>query len=391
MAKRSSRLVEWAAAATFATLVASCGSGHPAGPLSAARTPTTASELPPDTTSTTPATTTPGAAPRPVARVTNAVAPPTSTTPRRPQPTTTTIAAPKARAGSGPTIAGCPVLPADDIWNTDISALPVDTHSAAWIANSGGPGRLIHPDFGDSGTSVPYGIPFIVTNSNHPKVSITFQYASESDPGPYPFGPDTPVEGGAGSGGDQHAIMLDSSTCTLYELYDANYSPSGSTAGSGAIWNLGSDALRPSGWTSADAAGLPILPGLLRQDEFQAGFVGHAIRMTVQTTDRLFIWPARHQAGSVDDANYPPMGARFRLKGSVDISHFSRDTQVVLTAMKHYGLIVADNGSNWYFQGAAQPGWDNTMLDELKTIPAGDFEAVDTSSLMISPDSGAAR
>lgn len=272
-----------------------------------------------------------------------------------------------------------------------MSNLPVDTHSAAWIANSGGPALHIHPDFGDSGTSVPYGIPFIVTNSSHPKVNITFDYADESDPGPYPFGPDTPIEGGAGSGGDQHAIMLDSTTCSLYELYNANYSPPGPTAGSGAIWNLRSDALRPSGWTSADAAGLPILAGLLRQDEVAAGIVRHAIRMTVHTTDKLFIWPARHEASSVSDPSYPPMGARFRMKASVDISHFSHDTQVVLTAMKHYGLIVADNGSNWYFQGAAQPGWDNTMLDELKTIPAGDFEAVDTSSLIIDPNSGAAR
>lgn len=299
--------------------------------------------------------------------------------------------APRAAAGSGPLIAGCPVFPADNAWNTDISNLPVDSHSGAWIANSGGPTRLIHPDFGDSGTSVPYGIPFIVTNSSHPKVTVAFDYADESDPGPYPFGPDTPIEGGAGSGGDQHAIMLDSSTCTLYELYNANYSPQGSTAGSGAIWSLRSDALRPSGWTSADAAGLPILPGLLRQDEVAAGHVGHAIRMTVQATDKSFIWPARHQAGSVTDPNYAPMGARFRLKASVDISRFSRNSQVVLTAMKDYGLIVADNGSNWYFQGAAEPGWDNTMLDELKSIPAGDFEAVNTSSLIIDPNSGAAR
>jgi hypothetical protein len=307
------------------------------------------------------------------------------------RPTTTLTILPGAAGGVGPVIAGCPVFPSDNAWNTDITNLPVDTHSAAWISNSGGPSRLIHPDFGDSGTSIPYGIPFIVTNSSHPKLSIAFQYADESDPGPYPFGPDTPIEGGAGSGGDQHAIMLDSSTCTLYELYDANYSPQGSTAGSGAIWNLRSDALRPSGWTSADAAGLPILAGLLRQDEVAAGQVRHAIRMTVQTTDRSFIWPARHQAGSVTDASYPPMGARFRLKASVDVTHFSRNTQVVLTAMKHYGLIVADNGSDWYFQGAAQPGWDNAMLDELKTIPAGDFEAVDTSSLVIDPNSGAAR
>lgn len=353
-------------------------------------------------------TTSPAASTRPVEETPTSAPSPVSTNPPstaatpsslaiKPVPTTrrppgqAPITALPAAAGFAPVIAGCPVFPADNAWNTDVSSLPVDSHSGAWIANSGGPTRLIHPDFGDSGTSIPYGIPFVVTNSSHPKVSITFDYADESDPGPYPFGPDTPIEGGAGSGGDQHAIMLDSSTCTLYELYNANYSAQGSTAGSGAIWNLRSDALRPSGWTSADAAGLPILPGLLRQDEVSAGHVGHAIRMTVQTTDKSFVWPARHQAGSVTDSNYPPMGARFRLKASVDISRFSRDSQVVLAAMKHYGLIVADNGSNWYFQGAAQPGWDNTMLDELKSIPAGDFEAVNTSSLIIDPNSGASR
>ena len=392
--KRQRQWAGWTAGVIVAALLASCGSGRQSASGLVGRSPgggpelttttssvaasTSTTAIPPQTTTQpqTPAQAGPRPSPSPVATV-------------RPAPTTTTTL--KAQAGSGPSIAGCPVFPADNIWNTDVSNLPVDGHSAAWISNSGGPGRLIHPDFGDSGSSMPYGIPFIVTNSSHPKTSISFQYASESDPGPYPFGPDTPIEGGAGSGGDQHAIMVDSSTCTLYELFDANYSASGSTAGSGAIWNLESDALRPSGWTSADAAGLPILPGLLRQEEVNAGFVGHAIRMTVQTTDQLFIWPARHEAGSVNDAAFPPMGARFRLKGSVDISHFSHDTQVVLTAMKHYGLIVADNGSNWYFQGAAQPGWDNTMLDELKTIPAGDFEAVDASSLMIQPNSGAAR
>ena len=292
---------------------------------------------------------------------------------------------------SGPSIAGCPIFPADNIWNRDISSLPVDSHSAAWIANSGGSSRLIHPDFGSSGTSIPYGIPYIVVTDSHPKVGITFDYADESDAGPYPFGGDTPIEGGAGSGGDQHAIMLDSSTCTLYEMYNANYSPAGSTAGSGAIWNLRSDALRPANWTSADAAGLPILPGLLRPEEVASGVVDHAIRMTVSTTDKSFIWPARHQAGSVNDASYPPMGARFRLKAGVDISHFSADTQVVLTAMKHYGTIVADNGSNWYFQGAASQNWDSVMIQQLKSIPAGDFEAVDSSSLITNANSGAAH
>ena len=386
----------WAVLTGIAFLVGTgCGPGHP----SAAREgraagssvpPTTSGTVPPGSLPTAPASTQP-----PLLSTTLATRPPPTmaiprTTPSSRAPTAVPTTRP-APAATGPSIAGCPVFPADNAWNTDVSNLPVDPHSAAWLANSGGSGLRIHPDFGDSGTSVPYGIPFIVTNASHPKVSITFDYADESDPGPYPFGPDTPIEGGAGSGGDQHAIMMDSSTCTLYELYDANYSAGGSTAGSGAIWNLRSDALRPSGWTSADAAGLPILPGLLRQDEVAAGYVGHAIRMTVQTTDKTFIWPARHQAGSVTDPNYSPMGARFRLKSSVDISRFSRDTQVVLIAMKHYGLIVADNGSNWYFQGAAQPGWDNTMLDELKSIPVGDFEAVNTASLVIDPNSGAAR
>ena len=388
----------WLAAIGILLLVgAGCGGGHPFADREGRTTarssvPSTSSETAPSENVPTSSTST--QAPLSVAPPTPP--PTTGATPRAtPPPSRPPASAPTTRppvlAGTGPSIAGCPIFPADNAWNTDISNLPVDSHSGAWLATSGGPNLHIHPDFGDSGTSVPYGIPFTVTNASHPKVSIRFDYADESDPGPYPFGPDTPIEGGSGSGGDQHAIMLDSSTCTLYELYDANYSALGSTAGSGAIWSLRSDALRPNGWTSADAAGLPILPGLLRQDEVAAGYVGHAVRMTVQTTDKSFIWPARHQAGSVSDPNYPPMGARFRLKASVDISRFSRDTQAVLTAMKHFGLIVADNGSNWYFQGAAQPGWDNTMLDELKSIPVIDFEAVNTSSLMIDQNSGAAR
>ena len=185
--------------------------------------------------------------------------------------------------------------------------------------------------------------------------------------------------------------MVDPTTCTLYELYDANYSPTGSTAGSGAIWNLRSNVLRPAGWTSADAAGLPILPGLLRYDEIQSGTITHAIRMTAATTDTSYLWPARHEAGSRSDSSLPPMGARFRLKASFDISRFSPQAQVVLRAMQHYGLIVADNGSNWYFGGTADPSWPLSLVDELKGIPASAFEAVDESSLMVSPDSGQAR
>ncbi|HVA09902.1 MAG TPA: hypothetical protein VNG12_24520 [Acidimicrobiales bacterium] len=286
----------------------------------------------------------------------------------------------------------CPMFPADNVWSTDIAGLPVDAHSAAWLTSMHSATTNLHPDFGPSGDpSNPYGMPFTVVSPSHPLVHLSFQYAAESDPGPYPFGADTPIEGGQQSTGDRHAIMVNPSTCTLYELYDAHYSSSGSTAGSGAIWNLNSDALRPSGWTSADAAGLPILPGLLRYDEVQSGVITHAIRMTAQTTDTSFVWPARHEAGASSNPNLPPMGARFRLKGDYDISGFSPQAQVVLRAMQHYGLILADNGSNWYFGGTADPAWPIALVDELKGVPASAFEAVDESSLMVNPDSGQAR
>jgi hypothetical protein len=303
-------------------------------------------------------------------------------------------------AAIGPAAAGtpvpgapnCPMYPSENVWNTDISGLPVDSHSAAWLSNMGSATTHLHPDFGPSGDpSVPYGIPYTVVPPLTPKVFLTFDYAGESDPGPYPFSASTPIEGGAGSTGDRHALMVDPSTCTLYELYDARYSPTGSTAGSGAIWNLGSNALRPAGWTSADAAGLPILPGLLRYDEVLSGSITHAIRMTAAATDTSYLWPARHEAGSASNPDLPPMGARFRLKSSYDISGYSPEAQVVLRAMEHYGLLLADNGSNWYFGGTADPGWPAALVDELKQVPASAFDAVDESSLMISPDSGQAR
>ena len=286
----------------------------------------------------------------------------------------------------------CSVLPADNVLNTDVSTLPVNPNSARWLASMGGSARMLHPDFGPSGDpSVPYGIPFTVVDGTHPKVSVAFQYASESDRGPYPFGADTPIEGGAASTGDRHALMLENDTCTLYELYDARYSPGASTAGSGAVYDLRSDALRPAGWTSADAAGLPILPLLLRPDEVRSGSIRHAIRVTAASTDRSYLWPGRHQAGSASNPALPPMGARFRLRAGVDISHFSAAAQVVLTAFRHYGLIVADNGSNWYFQGSADASWPPALIDELKTISSSDFEAVDESSLMADPNSGRVR
>jgi hypothetical protein len=321
---------------------------------------------------------------------------------RRPRVATPTIAGAlltlaftlpaEAPAGAGtplPGAATCPMFPADNVWNTDISGLPLAANGARWLTSMNAATTNLHPDFGPSGDPAnPYGMPYTVVSPSHPLVNLSFQYPFESDVGPYPFGADTPIEGGAGSAGDRHALMVNPATCTLYELYDARYNPAGSTAGSGAIWDLRSDALRPAGWTSADAAGLPITPGLVRYDEVLSGQVTHAIRMTAAVTDTSYLWPARHQAGARRDPSLPPMGARFRLRADFDPSGFSPQAQVVIRAMQHYGLILADNGSDWYFGGTADPAWPPDLIDALKRIPAGAFEAVDESSLMVSPDSG---
>ena len=253
--------------------------------------------------------------------------------------------------------------------------------------------RNLHPDFGPSGDpKVPYGIPVTVVPAGQARVPVTFQYADESDQLKYPLGANTLIEGGANSGGDQHAIMVTADTCELFETWDTSDTSSGWTAGSGAHWLLSSDALRPNTWTSADAAGLPILPGLLRYDEVLSGHVDHAIRFTTNVTSDSYLWPARHEAGSQTNENlYPPMGARFRLKASFDISHYSAQAQTVLKAMKTYGLVLADNGSPWYFQGTADNAWPDALIEALKTIPASAFEAVNTSSLEISANSAAAR
>ena len=285
----------------------------------------------------------------------------------------------------------CHVFPRNNVWHADISDLPVNKHSKQWLATMHAGSTFLHPDFGPSG-GFPYGIPYTTVGGSHRRVHVKFQYASESDPGPYPFGPRTPIEGGQNAKGDRHAIMIDRDRCILYELYNAHYSRRGSTAGSGAIWHLGSNRLRPAGSTSADAAGLPIFAGLVRLDEVEKkGVVDHAIRFTAERTDRKYIWPARHQAGEAVNAGLPPMGARFRLKASFPIRRYRADTRVILRAMKKYGLILADNGSNWYFEGTAEKGWPNAMLDQLKTIPASAFVAVDESSLMVSKGSGAVK
>jgi hypothetical protein len=284
----------------------------------------------------------------------------------------------------------CTVFPANNYWHADISGLPVNKHSAAWMSHMS-PDSDLHPDFGPSygAQPVPYGIPYTVVAHSHHRVHVHFTYASESDGVGYPLGSDSLIEGGAGADGDRHVLIVDRKTCRLFELYDVHHSSGRWAAGSGATWSLNSNKLRPAGWTSADAAGLPILPGLLRLDEVKAGHVDHAIRFTTNITDRRYIWPARHQAGSVNDPSYPPMGARFRLKASFPISSYRKDTRVVLRAMKRYGLVLADNGSPWYFQGTSEKGWPSGMLDELKTIPARAFQAVDTSSLKSSSSSAA--
>jgi hypothetical protein len=284
----------------------------------------------------------------------------------------------------------CSVFPSNNYWHADVSGLPVHRRSEAWLSHMS-PDRRLHPDFGPSygAQPVPYGIPYTVVGHAHQRVHVSFRYASESDQVRYPLGADSRIEGGAGADGDRHVIVVDKGTCRLYELFDVHHRSDGWHAGSGATWSLERNRLRPAGWTSADAAGLPILPGLLRLDEVRAGRVDHAIRFTTDVTDRRYLWPARHQAGSVDDHGYPPMGARFRLRGGFDLSGFRADTRVVLRAMKRYGLVLADNGSPWYFQGTSEKGWPPGLLDELKTIPARAFVAVDTSSLKKSADSAA--
>jgi hypothetical protein len=283
----------------------------------------------------------------------------------------------------------CPAFPSDNVWNTPITGLPVNPESATWLASMDASTTFVHPDYGPSKEKTkPYGIPWQIVSPSQPLVPIKFGYADQSDPGPYPLSASTPIEGGS----DRHAIMVNPSTCTLYELFDTHYhSKKESTAGSGAIWNLESDALRPAGWTSADAAGLPILPGLVNYDEVSSGVMDHAIRFTAECTQQNYVWPARHEAGQ-DDPNCPPMGARFRLSPSFSLppSECSAMCQTVIATMQTYGLILADNGSNWFFQGTADTRWTATEVDQLKQIPASDFVAVDESCLMVSADSGQA-
>jgi len=322
-------------------------------------------------------------------------------TPTPPPAAPTATATPAATAtptrtptpGAGPSLEGCPVFPSDNVWNVAVDTLPVDANSAAYIGSIGGSAG-VHPDFG-SGTwdGGPIGIPYVAVPGSQPLVPVSFEYADESDPGPYPIPPDAPIEGGSASTGDRHVLVLDRDRCRLYELFSAYPQPGGGwRAGSGAVFDLASHALRPAGWTSADAAGLPILPGLVRYDEVAAGAIRHAIRFTAPRTRRAYVWPARHFASSQTDPALPPMGQRFRLKASYDLSGFAPEVRVILMAMKVYGLILADNGSAWFVSGVPDERWNNDVLvGQLRLVKGSDFEAVDASGLMLDPDSGQTR
>jgi hypothetical protein len=297
------------------------------------------------------------------------------------------LAPPGARAVPPPGT-DCRVFPKNNVWHAKVTKLDVHKRSKEWIRSMGGRDQLLHPDFGPSDDPEhPYGIPYNVVGASHPDHQVEFQYADESDPGPYPVGADTHVEHGS----DRHALMIDRDDCVLYEIFDFDWNGGDPRGGSGAVWDLDKNNLRPATWTSADAAGLPIFVGLVRRDEVLAGEVDHAIRITAEETDRRFIWPARHQAGARDDRSLPPMGARFRLRKSFPIGKYNEETQVILRAMRTYGVILADNGSNWYFGGSEDQGWPSQVLDELKSIPAGAFVAVATGRMKVSKDSAAAK
>lgn len=298
-------------------------------------------------------------------------------------------AGPSAVAGGSERFAdplkGVQVFPADNPWNQDISALPVHPMSAAWIATMGAT-KGLHPDFGTVWEGAPNGIPFVVVGSSQPMVDIDFVlYGSQSDPGPYPVPAMAPVEGGPDGDGDRHVLVIDHTRRMLYELYRAFPIDGGAywEADSGAVWDLTSNELRPFGWTSADAAGLPIFPGLVRYDEaVLKGEIRHALRFTTSPTQKACILPATHWASSSLDPNHPPMGLRVRLKASVNISGYPAQVRPILTALKKYGMILADNGSDWYISGAPDPRWDDDQLSRIGGVKGSDFECVDTGPLI---------
>ena len=295
--------------------------------------------------------------------------------------TSAALAAPERRAT--PRLAGCPVFPATNAWNQRVDRLPV-AHDSATLIRSIGLTASVHADFG-SGTwdGGPIGIPYTVVASRQPRVRVTFDYAGESERGPYPIPRNARIEGGPHATGDRHVLIVDKTACRLYELFDAHPLDAGRSwrAGSGATFDLRSNALRPKGWTSADAAGLPILPGLARYDEVAQGAIRHALRFTAPRTRTAFVWPARHEAGSSASPSLPPMGLRVRLKAGVSLRGLPRQARIVAQAMKTYGLMLADNGSPWYVSGAPDRRWSNDDLHALARLRGSDFEVVDAAAL----------
>ncbi|MGD0454856.1 MAG: hypothetical protein ABSB69_14780 [Solirubrobacteraceae bacterium] len=275
---------------------------------------------------------------------------------------------------------GCPILPAEDPLNQEIADAPVNPNSANYVASIGLSAHL-HPDFG---TNPSYGIPYTVVGPSQSKVPIKFtKYRAESDPGPYPVPANAPVEGGGKNGhGDKHVLVVQEGSCMLYELYDAHHKGAGWSAANGAVFNLRSDALRPEGWTSADAAGLPIFPLLVRYPEVAAGQIDHALRVTVPETQNGYIHPATHFASSSSNSDLPPMGLRLRLKASYSLAGFHGESLIVLEALKRYGLIVADNGSPWFITGAPNPHWNDEDLEQIKQVPGSEFEAVESGPIL---------
>jgi len=285
--------------------------------------------------------------------------------------------------GPGASLHGARPFPADNPWNTPIDGAPVDANSGAILASIGLDGCL-HPDFGTEWEGAPIGIPYVVVSGAQARVPVTFNYDDESDPGPYPIPPDAPIEGGPDSDGDRHVLVIDRDSWTLYETWSSYPQSDGSwEAGSGAIFELDSNALRPTYWTSADAAGLPVFPGLVRYDEaVELGAIRHALRFTVSRSRRAFLPPATHWASSATDADLPPMGMRVRLKADFDLSGYSAPVRVILQALKTYGMLMADNGSNWYLSGAPDPRWDDDVLRELRGVCGADFEVVEMQGLV---------
>jgi hypothetical protein len=284
-----------------------------------------------------------------------------------------------AAAGTSPRLPEapkCPIFPASNVWNKRVDKLPVAANSQA-IIDSIGADTGLHPDFGTVWQGKPNGIPYTIAGKQTKRYRVHFQYASESDKRPYPIPGNVKIEAGS----DRHALIVDKSSCRLYELYDLQKTATGWSAGSGAIWNLRSNKLRTLGWTSADAAGLPMLPGLVRYDEVARGRIDHALRFTVDESRRAFVYPARHYASDATDPSLPPMGLRVRLRASFDISGYSRQVRVILTALKRYGMIVADNGSSWFISGAPDPRWNDDALHTIGGVKGSDFEVVDTSQL----------